>query len=571
MKKRFLFLFLVLSALSVFPQNSEDVLPLPDSLVGKLKEYNRLDTKRAEVLVQVVMFYYDQAMAKDRNLLEEGEFYIKELEALANATKDRFWLAASKHYYGLYALERYEYGECILYNKEALHIAETLPKGKGTERLIAEIYVTLSGCYADWNMPLESIECIEKGLPIAKKIGFSKGQLALLTNKGSVLFNMDRYRECIETYKQLGKERIDYIGIWNTAQAYFELNMYDSALVYCDTLLHVDDSKRVAIETEHLIGSCHLKMNQLDEAERCYLNAYELAKTYNDAFLSGHSLWLLANVYLEKGSYENASKLVDSAIIVLSKTNDHERLRHSYKLKSDIMHAMQYYEAEAENLRLFFNITDSITKIQNIEQVDKMIIQKEIADMDAQYQAEKDLLRQRSRYLLLLACSIAAFSAIVVVLLLKNKKQKEALLQQELELRNREITAKTMGKMQSNEMLSEVIEKLTEKERNPEKNVLPGAIRDLKSMLDADAKKDFDLHFVQVHPNFYENLMADFPNLTVNDLRLCAFIKSNLNTKDIAALNNMSADSVKNARSRLRKKLGLTDPDVSLLGFLSRY
>ena len=99
MKKRFLFLLLVLSALSVFPQNSEDVLSLPDSLVGKLKEYNLFDTKRAEVLEQVILFYYDQAMAKDRSLLDEGMFYIRELEVLSNEIRDRYWLANSKYYY----------------------------------------------------------------------------------------------------------------------------------------------------------------------------------------------------------------------------------------------------------------------------------------------------------------------------------------------------------------------------------------------------------------------------------------------------------------------------------------
>ena len=155
----------------------------------------------------------------------------------------------------------------------------------------------------------------------------------------------------------------------------------------------------------------------------------------------------------------------------------------------------------------------------------------------------------------------------MAILILLNKKR----LASELALRNREITAKSMDKIQSNEMLNNAIEKLTEMEEHPENNVLPSVIRDLKTLVDADTKKDFDLHFVQMHPDFYQKLLTDFPNLTPNELRLCAFIKSNLSIKEIATINGISVDSVKTARKRLRKSLNLTGEDVSLLGFLSKY
>ena len=125
--------------------------------------------------------------------------------------------------------------------------------------------------------------------------------------------------------------------------------------------------------------------------------------------------------------------------------------------------------------------------------------------------------------------------------------------------------------MQSNEILNDVIEKLNEMERHPENNVLPGVIRDLKSLVSTETKKDFDVHFVQMNPDFYQKLLADYPKLTQNELRLCAFIKSNLSIKEIAALNGISADSVKTARKRLRKSLNLTGEDMSLLEFLSKY
>ena len=108
-------------------------------------------------------------------------------------------------------------------------------------------------------------------------------------------------------------------------------------------------------------------------------------------------------------------------------------------------------------------------------------------------------------------------------------------------------------------------------EEHPQKNVLPGAILNLRTLVDVNTRKEFDLHFVQMHPDFYKKLLADFPKLTQNELRLCAFIKSNLSIKEIAAINGISPESVKTARKRLRKSLNLTGEDMSLLEFFSKY
>ncbi|WP_141719636.1 helix-turn-helix transcriptional regulator [Roseivirga misakiensis] len=46
-----------------------------------------------------------------------------------------------------------------------------------------------------------------------------------------------------------------------------------------------------------------------------------------------------------------------------------------------------------------------------------------------------------------------------------------------------------------------------------------------------------------------------YPNLTAYDLRLCTYLKTNLSTKEIATILNITPDSVKKAKHRLRKKL----------------
>ncbi|MBL0048052.1 MAG: hypothetical protein IPP32_08165 [Bacteroidetes bacterium] len=72
---------------------------------------------------------------------------------------------------------------------------------------------------------------------------------------------------------------------------------------------------------------------------------------------------------------------------------------------------------------------------------------------------------------------------------------------------------------------------------------------------------DFNSHFESINKNFYARLKQSYPDISPNDLRICALIKLNLSTKEMAGILNISPDSVKTARYRLRKKLQLNTED----------
>jgi DNA-binding CsgD family transcriptional regulator len=61
-----------------------------------------------------------------------------------------------------------------------------------------------------------------------------------------------------------------------------------------------------------------------------------------------------------------------------------------------------------------------------------------------------------------------------------------------------------------------------------------------------------------VNKHFYTRLKQNYPEISANDLKICALIKLNLSIKEMAAILNISPDSVKTARHRLRKKLQLS-------------
>jgi len=136
-----------------------------------------------------------------------------------------------------------------------------------------------------------------------------------------------------------------------------------------------------------------------------------------------------------------------------------------------------------------------------------------------------------------------------------NKLQNE-----KIEHRNRELSTTTLHILNKNKILNEIkneIDQLYLEERIEKK--ASRKITDLivgNIILDQDWEQ-FKLHFKEVHKGFFENLDENHPDLTQNDLRLCAYLKINLSTKEVARIMNVTPSAIKKSRQRLRKKLKL--------------
>ena len=77
----------------------------------------------------------------------------------------------------------------------------------------------------------------------------------------------------------------------------------------------------------------------------------------------------------------------------------------------------------------------------------------------------------------------------------------------------------------------------------------------------------FETAFDDVHEDFLNRLKARFPTLTPKELRLCAYLRMNISTKEIAPLMNISIRGVEICRYRVRKKLNI-DRDTNLTSLI---
>ena len=154
----------------------------------------------------------------------------------------------------------------------------------------------------------------------------------------------------------------------------------------------------------------------------------------------------------------------------------------------------------------------------------------------------------------------------------KITKLEKKQLEVAVEFKNKELATTTMHLVQRGKLLSKIgdellplVQQTTSKESA---NDLKKVIRLLNEAKRLDNDWDqFAVHFDQVHANFLSNLKVKYPNLSPSDLKLCAYLKLNLSSKEIAQLLNITSRAVEVSRYRLRKKLNLT-PEINLFDFL---
>lgn len=153
------------------------------------------------------------------------------------------------------------------------------------------------------------------------------------------------------------------------------------------------------------------------------------------------------------------------------------------------------------------------------------------------------------------------------IIQLRNEK-----LQSEVEHKNTELASSAMNLVRKKEMLSKLKEDLVEYKNTPETDKASKEFQKIMRIIDKELDhneewEQFAVHFDSVHTNYLKTLKEKYPGLTTSDLKLAAYLRLSLSTKEIAQLMNISIRGVETSRYRLRKKLGIEN-ETNLIDFL---
>jgi len=148
-------------------------------------------------------------------------------------------------------------------------------------------------------------------------------------------------------------------------------------------------------------------------------------------------------------------------------------------------------------------------------------------------------------------------------------------LENELKHKNKELASSAIHVMHSQETVQKIREQLQDVIDQVRDKEAQNQLRKMLKSVDEEIRfentwEQFEFHFNQIHQDFLNRLRADYPQLTPGDIKMCAYLRLNLSSKEIAPLLNLSLRGIEASRYRIRKKMNL-DQEVNLTDFLLRY
>jgi len=148
-------------------------------------------------------------------------------------------------------------------------------------------------------------------------------------------------------------------------------------------------------------------------------------------------------------------------------------------------------------------------------------------------------------------------------------------LQSEVAMKNMQLAKNTLAIIRKNEALIEIKDELEQQKTELGYRLPAKYYESLHRLIERNISQDHDWQifeqlFDQAHENFFQRLKNYYPNLTSSDLRLCAYLRINLSSKEIAPLLNITIRGVEEKRYRLRKRLNL-ESDQSLTDFIIHF
>lgn len=447
--------------------------------------------------------------------------------------------------------------------------------------------------------------------PTARRFRHCSGVAIGYQNVGEQDSAILYYQRCVEIASQLPDSTWASSALNNMGMALQKMGRNDSALgLYRRALSMLDEANPVqwefATHVRDNLGDALMRAGRVREALAVFEQNLEILHDQRkaDHFKAGLRT---VHCFLALGRQDAAAQELDFLKTNLWRLNVNAQGQFLQPmLEADIAVAA----AQQDWREAFFKL-ESLSQIRDSTQRSNMdvniaTLEGLLLDKTAQYQRELGLIQKnaeastaKSKFQTLLSLSGGLLLGLLLLTLLisyrrraernrarheyetyqrelaemslKNERLEKAQLVQELEMRQRDITDYALVYSQRKKILEEVLEGLKQIKRspNPERSLQDLMIA-LKGKMDGEGLLHLEAqHIEQVNHAFFDKLRQRFPNLGSSELELCGMIRLGYSAKDIAAIRNIAPASVRIAKTRMKKKMGL-GPDVDLLEFLGR-
>lgn len=432
--------------------------------------------------------------------------------------------------------------------------------------------------------------------------------------------------------QKTGNKKFYFDNLINLSAVYIANKQYDTALIYTENALKLAQNNHWLVEESAVyINIAEIMNNKGDiaKSKKYLLKAIKILKENDYIYDLVLSYIDLSNYYLTVGIVDSSFIYANNSYHLANKTN----IFHLKKISSSQLYKIYEYKNQSDSAlryaKLSFDYNDSIYNIESKNKIEQLKIVYEVEKKEETIAllTDKTNIQKKLQRILIIGLVLALLFIILLFYVLKTRmhllKQKQLLIEKnkkiaqlaikekesqnqllqeekkreeiekkfykekfdkEAEIRllleetfkkdikhkNQELSTAILLINNKNEVLTNIREKISELKSVENKKII-----DLINEIDANIQLEsdwmqFKMHFEGVHPDFFKNLKTDFPDLTENELKLCAYLKINLSTKEIAQMLNITQAGIDKKRQRLRKKLNM-DSKTSFIDFLLKY
>jgi tetratricopeptide (TPR) repeat protein len=516
---------------------------------------------------------------------------------------------------GLAAMDKFDYAKALQDLTKAKLLAEKnnwYLQIFETKNKIGVVYMNLSDYGEALNYYLEAYTVATKHLESNKE--------SAILNNIAVLYCLEKkYKKAQEYYlkaydiaKKLGdKNKLALYGV-NLGKVSNWLNELDVASDYLnEAAVFAKGNEPLELQVQAMLAENLLCRGEFEAGKKIAfdLQAKNKENNFENRNINSTILNLLARAFFLEKDYEKCVYYIN---LCLKATRDLEGRMRLYDQLSDV-YVLQKKDGKAlAALRMMVSTRDSLDNMtqKNVYETNK--VKFDVLN----YKNDLNISREKSRFEhKIFGVSIVFFILLLFFLfrmhrnrIIKQEQKKiiiereqkiinleleseksnkrmleqqikeiesEALLEQErlkneIEQKNRKLSAKALYLSGRNDMIEEVVNSLSEIPNVSQDNTLKSHIKSLKEHLKSNSEWDnFIIHFEEVNQGFLNCLKEKHPNLTANDIRFICYVYMNLSSKEICSIFNITQEACRKRKERIFNKMEI-DKSMSFYEYLSR-
>jgi len=497
---------------------------------------------------------------------------------------DSLWQHTDSSKYPLFMAELHEIIGTLLFQRGVhdqalLHLlwAKSFWEKTANDKKKAQTLISLGEVYYYIKKTHLAEEAYNEALGIFRKIkspqgiGSALNHLGHLAEKQGLLIKAIQLQEqALQEFDRIGDSQGKAQALEGLGSIYEDEENYEQAGKYFLQAFSLNEQRGdlyATLSNLNNVGDSYRKMGKLKEAAYYTTRAMQRADSLGADYQKSSALRDLAKVYFELGDYKSAYQYLEQ----------HRKTYTSiYQIESNLqVNMLQALYASSKKDRLIQSLrrNQEVNRLLALTSIFVILLagtiiylfvnRQRIKLVKQQNVLQRDLdQREKEQLLNKVELENARLSEQKLLSELEVNKLTEKILNQELNQKSKELTTHTLQIIRKTKVLAELRDKLKGVHGGLPAGAPKKTVKEILSKLEINLVQEkewslFQKVFEEVHDGFFQELSKKHGSLSGSEMRLCALIKLNLNPRDIAASLGISEDSLRIARYRLKKRLGL--------------